>query len=85
MTEARPTLKTRMFRRTPLEDVGAARGHGDLKRSIGLFQLTMFGVVGITGWNTDNLSNFAPFGAAGVWAATGAIFFSFIGLDAVST
>jgi hypothetical protein len=32
-----------MFRRTPLEDVGAARGHGDLKRSIGLFQLTMFG------------------------------------------
>ena len=47
--------------------------------------LIVFVVVGITGWSTDNLSDFAPFGAAGVWAATGGIFFSFIGLDAVST
>jgi len=39
----------------------------------------------VTGWNTDNLADFAPYGASGVWAATGGIFFSFIGLDAVST
>jgi amino acid transporter len=47
--------------------------------------LLMFVVVGLTGWRTDHLADFAPFGAAGVWAATGGIFFSFIGLDAVST
>lgn len=47
--------------------------------------LIMFVVIGLTGWNTDNLADFAPFGAAGVWAATGGIFFSYIGLDAVST
>ena len=47
--------------------------------------LLLFVVVGITGWNSNNLADFAPFGAAGVWAATGGIFFSFIGLDAVST
>ncbi|WP_040159342.1 APC family permease [Nigerium massiliense] len=47
--------------------------------------LVMFIAIGVTGWNTNNLADFAPFGAAGVWAATGGIFFSFIGLDAVST
>jgi APA family basic amino acid/polyamine antiporter len=47
--------------------------------------LLLFVVVGLTGWETDNLSDFAPFGASGIWAATGGIFFSFIGLDAVST
>lgn len=47
--------------------------------------LVMFVVVGAFGWNSNNLADFAPFGAAGVWAATGGIFFSFIGLDAVST
>jgi amino acid transporter len=47
--------------------------------------LMLFVVVGITGWNSNNLADFAPFGVAGVWAATGGIFFSFIGLDAVST
>ncbi|WP_240640909.1 APC family permease [Nocardioides ferulae] len=47
--------------------------------------LILFVVVGLTGWETDNLADFAPFGSAGVWAATGGIFFSFIGLDAVST
>lgn len=41
--------------------------------------------MGLTGWNTDNLADFAPFGMAGITAAAGIIFFSFIGLDAVST
>lgn len=47
--------------------------------------LVLFIAVGITGWNTDNLADFAPFGMAGITAAAGIIFFSFIGLDAVST
>lgn len=47
--------------------------------------LVMFIVIGLTGWNSNNLADFAPFGVNGIWAATGGIFFSFIGLDAVST
>ncbi len=47
--------------------------------------LLLFIAVGITGWDSDNLSDFAPFGAGGVTAAAGIIFFSYIGLDAVST
>src|SRR6478752_5727952 len=41
--------------------------------------------IGITGWNSDNLADFAPFGMSGITAAAGIIFFSYIGLDAVST
>jgi APA family basic amino acid/polyamine antiporter len=47
--------------------------------------LVLFIVVGVTGWNSDNLSDFAPFGVSGVTSAAGIIFFSYIGLDAVST
>ena len=47
--------------------------------------LMLFVVVGITGWSANNLADFAPFGVSGIWVATGGIFFSFIGLDAVST
>ena len=47
--------------------------------------LVMFIVIGITGWNSDNLADFAPFGFSGITAAAGIIFFSYIGLDAVST
>ena len=47
--------------------------------------LLLFIVVGISGWESDNLSNFAPDGFHGVSAAAGIIFFSYIGLDAVST
>jgi amino acid transporter len=47
--------------------------------------LVLFIVVGVTGWDSNNLSDFAPFGAGGVTAAAGIIFFSYIGLDAVST
>jgi APA family basic amino acid/polyamine antiporter len=47
--------------------------------------LVLFIVVGITGWNSNNLADFSPFGLSGITAAAGIIFFSFIGLDAVST
>ena len=47
--------------------------------------LVMFIAIGVTGWDSDNFSNFAPDGFDGVSAAAGIIFFSYIGLDAVST
>ena len=47
--------------------------------------LVLFIVLGLTGWNSNNLADFAPFGFRGVTAAAGIIFFSFIGIDAVST
>jgi basic amino acid/polyamine antiporter, APA family len=47
--------------------------------------LVLFIVVGATGWDSDNLSDFTPFGIDGIEAAAGIIFFSYIGLDAVST
>jgi basic amino acid/polyamine antiporter, APA family len=47
--------------------------------------LVLFIAVGLSGWDSDNLSDFAPFGVAGVTSAAGIIFFSYIGLDAVST
>jgi amino acid transporter len=47
--------------------------------------LVLFIAVGLSGWEGDNLSDFAPFGFDGVTSAAGIIFFSYIGLDAVST
>ena len=47
--------------------------------------LIMFIVIGISGWNSSNLEPFTPFGLNGITAAAGIIFFSYIGLDAVST
>jgi APA family basic amino acid/polyamine antiporter len=47
--------------------------------------LVLFILVGVSGWESDNLSDFAPFGLGGVMTAASIIFFSFIGLDAVST
>ncbi len=47
--------------------------------------LVMFIVIGATGWDSANLSDFAPFGVSGITAAAGVIFFSFIGLDGVAT
>ena len=47
--------------------------------------LVLFIAVGLQGWNSDNLSDFAPFGLNGITSAAGIIFFSYIGLDAVST
>ncbi len=47
--------------------------------------LVLFVIIGLVGWNSDNLTDFTPFGLPGVLSAAGLIFFSFIGLDAVST
>ena len=47
--------------------------------------LVLFIVVGSQGFDSANLSDFTPFGFAGVTSAAGIIFFSYIGLDAVST
>lgn len=47
--------------------------------------LVMFTVIAFTAFDGNHFADFAPFGAAGVAAAAGTIFFSFIGLDAVST
>ncbi len=47
--------------------------------------LILFIAVGVTGWDSNNLSNFTPFGLDGITSAAGIIFYSYIGLDAVST
>lgn len=47
--------------------------------------LLFFVAVAFTGWNLDNFANFAPHGFNGVMVGSGLIFFSFVGLDAVST
>ncbi len=47
--------------------------------------LILFIAIGFTGWDSNNLSDFAPFGFGGINTAAGIIFFSYIGLDAVST
>ncbi len=47
--------------------------------------LLLFIVIGVMGWSSANLEPFAPFGLAGITSAAGIIFFSYIGLDAVST
>ncbi len=52
---------------------------------IKLSVLVMFIVIGFTAFDSGNLQDFAPFGVAGIGAAAGTIFFSFIGLDAIST
>lgn len=46
--------------------------------------LVMFSVIAFTAFDTDRFAEFAPFGVAGIGAAAGTIFFSYIGLDAVS-
>ncbi|OCB36461.1 amino acid permease [Mycobacterium malmoense] len=47
--------------------------------------LVIFAVVAFTAFDADHLRDFAPFGVAGIGSAAGTIFFSYIGLDAVST
>ncbi|MFI5782816.1 amino acid permease [Nocardia sp. NPDC051570] len=47
--------------------------------------LVLFVAVGIAGWHNDHFANFAPHGFGGVMSAAGIVFFSYIGLDAVST
>ena len=47
--------------------------------------LVMFSVIAFTAFDVDRFANFAPLGVAGIGSAAGTIFFSYIGLDAVST
>ena len=47
--------------------------------------LVLFCIIGFTAFDADHFSGFFAAGAAGVSAAAGTIFFSFIGLDAVAT
>ncbi len=47
--------------------------------------LVVFVIVAFTAFDARHLQDFAPFGAAGIGSAAGTIFFSYIGLDAVST
>jgi basic amino acid/polyamine antiporter, APA family len=47
--------------------------------------LGMFVIIAFTAYDAGHLKDFAPFGVAGIGSAAGTIFFSFIGLDAVST
>ena len=47
--------------------------------------LLMFVVIAFTAFNADNFADFAPKGVAGWPRRPGTIFFTFIGLDAVST
>jgi amino acid transporter len=52
---------------------------------IKLSVLVMFAAIAFTAFDADRFAEFAPFGVAGIGAAAGTIFFSYIGLDAVST
>ncbi|GAA4781517.1 amino acid permease [Actinomycetospora chlora] len=52
---------------------------------IKLAVLLLFVGIAFTAFNADNFAQFAPLGVSGVGAAAGTVFFSFIGLDAVST
>jgi APA family basic amino acid/polyamine antiporter len=47
--------------------------------------LALFVIIGLQGWDSDNLARFNPYGINGITSAAGIIFFSYIGLDAVST
>ncbi|BBY59411.1 amino acid permease [Mycolicibacterium sarraceniae] len=47
--------------------------------------LVMFAVIAFTAFDANRFADFAPLGAAGIGSAAGTIFFSYIGLDAVST
>jgi amino acid transporter len=47
--------------------------------------LGMFVIIAFTAYDSDHLKDFAPFGGAGISSAAGTIFFTYVGLDAVST
>ncbi len=47
--------------------------------------LVMFVIIAFTAFDGARLKDFAPLGVAGIGSAAGKIFFSYIGLDAVST
>src|SRR5215218_7206614 len=47
--------------------------------------LLFFVIIAFTAFSGENFTPFAPFGVAGIGVAASSIFFTFIGLDAVST
>ena len=47
--------------------------------------LIMFILIGMTAFNSANMHPFVPMGMSGVGAAASSIFFSYIGIDAIST
>src|ERR1700722_14780270 len=47
--------------------------------------LVMFVIIALSAFDANQFKDFAPFGVAGIGSAAGTIFFSYIGLDAVST
>nr|WP_264066599.1 amino acid permease [Mycolicibacterium komossense] len=47
--------------------------------------LAFFVVIAFTAFNADNFKDFAPMGVAGIGAGTATIFFTFVGIDAIST
>ncbi len=52
---------------------------------IKLAVLVLFAIIGLTAFQADRFENFWASGSAGITAAAGTIFFSFIGLDSIST
>lgn len=52
---------------------------------IKLLVLAVFIVIGVQGWTTDHFHGFWDAGASGILSAAGLIFFSYIGLDVIST
>ena len=52
---------------------------------IKLAVLIFFVIIAFTAFSGENFTPFAPFGVAGIGVAASSIFFTFIGLDAVST
>jgi APA family basic amino acid/polyamine antiporter len=47
--------------------------------------LVLFSIIALTAFRADRFDNFWAAGSAGITAAAGTIFFSFIGLDSIST
>jgi APA family basic amino acid/polyamine antiporter len=47
--------------------------------------LLMFAAIAFTAFRTERFADFAPFGVSGISLAAGTIYFTYLGLDAVST
>ena len=47
--------------------------------------LAVFAVIAFTAFRADRFADFAPFGVSGIARRHGTVFFSYIGMDAVST
>ncbi|MCQ4079981.1 amino acid permease [Streptomyces sp. RB6PN25] len=67
------------------------RGSGESARvnaimvAVKITVLVLFVAIGLTGFHSGNLHPFMPLGMTGVGVAASSIFFSFIGMDAIST